>query len=416
MSSSAAKTNGDDKGQSDLTEAWKDFREFWRGYARNADEYPEKFEGDGEEPILPLSQRKQWKDLVLHPRDLHCLEKGTFSKALEKRAKQSDLKKIDIALGKTLFSLKAVPKKQSKVPTSSVRPVVPQPFYGSPLNPLIVTVYNDPGYNGALDANHEAAKDGEALQREIEWQRANLDQLRSAGENSTTHSQDNWDKFGWNSNENVLVPWRAKGAYADVSGPGWFIKTFFPRTGSRTSGKHLAWELLKAESQSDDASCDFTDEEAVQGLLGPPRDYLFHLDIFPYQFGDKGKSPIDEVNRFNEAGRWFPSQIAALRLLKALMLKDTDETHPGPIFIIRDAQKIPVIKRWMMQDTENREKITHVFRTRVFNITGLNTGLFINNICRSLRSCDLGSGDAMRRFLSNTAGEQARNCGRTFLD
>ena len=209
-----------------------------------------------------LPKIKEYLQYVVHPKDWSWL------------CDDSELKPVDLAIMVQFLYSQVPPGKQTaEVGTSlDAYPCLPQPFYGSPLDASLVSIFNNPGYDSrTVDQEPDLA--GFELTQKQQLDRFRLDSAKLVRPD--------------------LVPC--------VSDGGYYQKRFNPKSSADYvlqfwSGGEYDWGARRLLAQR-----------------------VFHVDVCPYQSWDAGSQFMKAIWAANETGLWMPSQEKLLSLLGMLM-------------------------------------------------------------------------------------------------
>lgn len=288
-----------------VEDAWLEYRQFWNKYIDHLHEMGIKCYDDLKKKANEIigerdptrDQVKEALKLVVHPDDYMFLLKHIKKKNLELFTMTLLSKVRYKPAGKDKFRIRVDP-------TAEARPVIPEPFYGDPLDARIIAIYNNPGFNALLLDVHKIRVDKkweernteqQTIDNEVERQRRNLLQL----------AFEEGDAI-----QNVIYPW------TQSANP--------PRNASET------WPNIEPKFASFDYHAtkiyNTTEGETVylptiiSKYLRRAYDkrIIFQLDFFPYQSEDGKADGVEDIFKANMGGDLLNSQKRQIDLVDAL--------------------------------------------------------------------------------------------------
>ena len=258
-----------------------------------------------------LPKIKDYLRYVVHPKDWSWL------------CDDSELKPVDLAnMVQFLYSQVPPGKQTAEVGTSlDAYPCLPQPFYGSPLDASLVSIFNNPGYDSrTVDQEPDLA--GFELTQKQQLDRFRLDSAKLVRPD--------------------LVPC--------VSDGGYYQKRFNPKSSANRDYLLQYWSDGRYDRKRDQALAK----------------RVFHVDLCPYPSYDRGSPFMAAIWKANEKticeanekeDLWMPSQRALLALLKELLISEQR------ILVFRSAAQMRWARAWLAPDRTGEDLFsTYVFR------------------------------------------------------
>lgn len=316
-----------------VEEAWLEYRHFWNKYVEHLremginsyDDLKKKANeiiGEGD----PTRDRvEQALKLVVHPDDYECL--------LEHIKDEDDLKLFTMTLLSKVNYDEACEDELCIDPMAEARPVIPEPFYGDPLNARIIAIYNNPGFNALLLDVHKIKvnrkwerryTEKETIVNEIERQRRNFLQL-TFGEGDAI--------------QNIIYPWTQSANPPAKSCTEWMESE--PKFAS------FDWHAKNIYNTSQSTRALYLAAAVGKiGLDSYDKRALFQLDFFPYQSEDGKAAGVNDILKLNKRNEFLSSQIVQMDLVAALK----NDSRAWRLIIFRSKSRIEIFEKYLFNN------------------------------------------------------------------